>query len=157
MRIPFVDETFTLLKSQKKGGWTYILIPLDKPLTKVRFGVRKVSGYIDDYELKDFAMWSMKQGHFVSVKADIRKAIKKEEGDTVRLVIYLDEELPDIVDDDFIVCLKDDPECYKAFMAYPEKKRKLITAWVFTPATEEGKVQRIGEAMDRIAAGFDKW
>lgn len=155
--IPFIDDTFTLLKSQKKGGWTYVLIPLEKPLAKTPFGMKKVNGFIDDYELKDFTMWSIKnQGHFVAVKADIRKAIRKEEGDTVRLVIYTDE-LPTVADDDFILCLKDDPDAYAAFLSYPEKKRKTITAWVIAPTSEDGKIQRIAEAIDRIAAGYDKW
>lgn len=156
-RTPFIDDTFPLLKSPKKGGWTYILIPLDKPVAKTPFGMKRVNGSIDDYELRDFTMWSMKdQGHFVAVKADIRKAIGKEEGDTVRLVIYTDD-LPEVADDDFITCLKEEKKTYAAFLAYPDKKRRKITDWIAEAASDEGKVQRIAEAIDRIAAGFDKW
>lgn len=154
---PFIDDTFTLLKSEKKGSWTYILIPLDRPVAKTPFGMKKVNGFIDAYELKDFTMWSIKsQGHFVSVKTEIRKAIGKEVGDTVRLQLFTDE-LPGVADDDFMICLRDDPEAHAKFMAYPEKKRHAITAWVYAPATEDGKVQRIADAIDRITAGFDKW
>ncbi len=156
-RIPFVDDTFELQRMQQKGGWTYVLIPLEKPAVKSPFGMQKVNGYIDDYELKDVTMWSMKnQGHFLAVKSEIRKAIKKEEGDKVRLTLYTDGP-PPVADDDFLLCLKDDPDAYAAFVSYPEKKKQLIRAWVLAPLSEDGKIQRIAEAIDRIAAGFDRW
>lgn len=156
-RVLFVDDTFELKRMQQKGGWTYVLIPLDKPAVKSAFGMQKVSGFIDDYELTDVTLWSMKnQGHFFSVNAQIRKAIKKEEGDTVKLTLYSDGP-PPVDNDDFLLCLKDDPDAYAAFMSYPEKKKRLIRDWVFAPASDDGKIQRIAEAIDRIAAGFDRW
>lgn len=156
-QVIFVDDTFTLQRMQQKGGWTFVLIPLEKPAIRAPFGMQKVNGFIDSYELKEVTMWSMKnQGHFLAIKASIRKAIGKEEGDTVRLTLYTNEP-PPVDDDDFLICLKDDPDAYAAFLSYPEKKKKLIRAWVLAPLSEDGKIQRIAEAIDRIAAGFDRW
>jgi hypothetical protein len=150
----FFNQTVTLLKDEhKKGSWTYIFIPLENVRAGGRFGVRKVNGSIDGFELKDFTMWTMKnRGHFLAVKADIRKKIGKEAGDSVKLVLFLDEP-PEVAADDLIVCLKEEPQLYRKFMALDAKKRNEITKWVFAAQTDDAKVQRIARVLEGLESG----
>src|SRR5690606_6093901 len=91
---PFIDDSFTLEKAPGKGGWTFLTMPVMPNLPKKRNSTVRVRGFIDDYPLQDFHIWAMKKGTFLSVKADIRKAIKKEAGDTVKITLWLDEAGP---------------------------------------------------------------
>lgn len=150
MEKPIIDATFTLQKTAGKGGWTFIMAPLDGPVSKTRFGMRKVRGFIDDYELRDFTMWSVKdKGHFLAVKSEIRKKIGKEEGDSVKVVLFSCE-LPEVIPEDFLACLKDEPALHDKFLKLEASQRKEIIDWIFSAKTEDAKVERIGKAMEKL-------
>lgn len=82
-----INKRFTakLLKS-KDSGWIYITWPEAAKFFQTK-GAVKVSGTIDG---KPFTSAFMPMGNgtqMLPVKADIRTAIKKEEGDTVIVVL----------------------------------------------------------------------
>ncbi len=92
---PLVDKDYRLDKFPGKGGWTYTLIPEIAPDPYAPFGWVKVKGTIDGVPIGNYHLMPFYKGSqqlFLSVKADIRKKIKKEAGDTVRVVLYLDYE-----------------------------------------------------------------
>lgn len=152
MEKPIIDAEFVLKKGQEKGAWTFIEMPVLENVPKKRNGTIRVRGFIDAYELKDFNVWAMKKGTFLSVKADIRKAIKKEEGDSVKVVLYLDE-APAVGENDLMICLNEEPKLLQAFLKLSAKKQKDARRWVFSAVTDEEKVQRIGKVMDRLENG----
>jgi len=154
MAEPIIDSDFLLQKMKGKGAWTFVTMPALENLPKKSYGTVRVFGFIDDYELKNVHMWAMKKGNFIAVKAEIRKKIKKEEGDTVRVVLYLDEPQM-VIPEDLIICLKEDPVLYERFLAFPENKKREITDWVFSAKTEDMKVVRIGQTLDKLEKGGD--
>jgi len=72
------------------GSWTYHLrIPNTKHLDS-RWGLLKVSGTIDGYEIKNINLAPRKnEDKIISINKKIRESIGKTGGDTVIVTLYL--------------------------------------------------------------------
>ncbi|MFZ4726682.1 MAG: DUF1905 domain-containing protein, partial [Paludibacter sp.] len=105
--IPLVDQNYLLQKFQGKGGWTFAIIPEIQQDKHAHFGLVKVKGTIDNYEIENYHLMPMGNGLLLlPVKSEIRKKIGKNEGDWVHITLY-SQNLPTVVPDDFLICLKD--------------------------------------------------
>jgi bifunctional DNA-binding transcriptional regulator/antitoxin component of YhaV-PrlF toxin-antitoxin module len=152
--IPLVDGDYLLQKFPGKGGWTYAQIPEVLQDKSFPFGWVRVCGSIDDYELKGYKLAPMGNGQlFLPVKAEIRKKIGKQEGDTVKIILYKDT-LPLEVPQEIIDCFSmEPPKAYENFQKFSESEQKYYLQWVYDAKTEDTKASRIVKMMDRLAVG----
>lgn len=153
MEKPLVNKKHLLRKYPGKGGWTYAVISGIPKNKRARFGWVKIKGFIDDFEIKNYRLMPMATGElFFPIKTAIRKKIKKEAGDWVKLVLYADHD-PQEIPEELLVCLKDDPAVHKTFLGFTDAVQKQYIDWIFEAKTDATKVKRIAETLDRVSQG----
>lgn len=148
-----VDKLVVLEKFPGKGGWTFARIPEIPQEKRNPFGWKKVNGFIDSYEIKEYHLMPMGNGQlFMPVKAEIRKKINKQEGDWVNLVLYA--EYPGVsAESDLLVCLEDEPEALRNFKQFSETEQERYIDWIAAARTDDVKIDRLAAAIDMIASG----
>ena len=150
---PLVDREYLLEKFPCKGGWTFTLIPEIPPDKHAHFGWVRVKGSIDGYEIKRYHLLPTEKGDdglFLCVKAEIRKAIKKQAGDYVHIILYPDND-PLEVPEELLLCLQEDAEALRLFNSLRESEQQNYVKWIYSAKTDKTKVDRIAKTLDRLA------
>lgn len=146
---PLFNSKVTLEKFQGKGGWTFARLPGVKPDPHAHFGWIKVRGLIDDFEIRQYHLMPMGNGElFLPVKAAIRKKIKKEAGDTVKVILYRDED-EIYIPEELQSCLDLDPDAKKSFHKHSVEKQKELIQYIYKLKNPENRAERIAELMKK--------
>lgn len=154
MEKPPVNQKYLLKKFPGKGGWTYADLPQVAQNKNAPFGWVKVKGTIDGFEIRKYNL--MPYGGdklFLPVKAEIRKVIKKQEGDYVHVILYPDNE-PLEVPEEMQLCLQDEPKALKFFNSLTESEQHNYIKWIYSAKQEETKVERLEETINRLMKGL---
>jgi len=151
---PLVDKKYKLERFPGKGGWTYACIPqLLQDKTKP-FGWVKVKGTIDGYTIEKCSLMPMGKGKlFLPVKAEIRKAIKKKEGDYVHVILYPDKD-PLKVPEEMMLCLQDEPEALAFFNALSESERRYYVNYIYAARKIDTRVDRMTKTINKLLRGL---
>jgi hypothetical protein len=153
-----VTFTATIQRFGKKGektGWSFIEIGKSQA-EKINPGIKKsyrVRGKIDSLPIQKTAILPMGNGKFIlPVNATIRKAIGKQQGDSVKVQFELDERQLTI-SADFMKCLKDDARALAHFKTLAKGHQNYFSKWIDSAKTIQTKTKRITMAVIALGKG----
>lgn len=150
MPTPLVNKTYLLEKFQGKGGWTYAQIPEILTDKNAPFGWVRVRGTIDGFEIKGFHLMPMGNGKlFLPVKAEIRKKIKKQAGDSVHVILFADN-LPTEIPEELKACFLDVPGTFEKFQQLSDSEQKASIDWIYSAKIEDTKARRILATIEKL-------
>jgi hypothetical protein len=155
-----IDFTTIILQFAEQGektGWSYIEIPADlaqqlKPGNKRSFRVR---GMLDSLPVSGMALMPMGNGDFImALKADIRKALRKNQGAMLRVSLEEDTAFKIEMPDDLKECFDFEPEAFDFYNTLPKSHRDYFIKWINDAKTSETRAKRI---VNTINAMLRKW
>jgi len=145
-----VNKQYLLQKFSGKSGWTYALIPEILPNKHAPFGFVTVKGAIDNYTFNKYNLMPFGNGNlFLPVNATVRKKIKKQAGDFVHIILFADND-PLIIPDDFMLCLKNEPDALLFFNALPTKEQLNYIKWINAAKSESLRIDRMAAALLKL-------
>jgi hypothetical protein len=149
MDTALVNQEYLLKKFPGKGGWTYAEIPEIPPDPHAHFGWVKVRGSIDGFEFDHYHLMPMGNGKlFLPVKASIRKAIKKQAGDSVHVIIFK-ENISLITPSEILECIKE-AGAFEAYEKWSDARKREKLDWIAQAVHDETRVNRIVTFIDQI-------
>jgi hypothetical protein len=137
----------------EKTGWTYIEISAEiaqqiYPNQKKSF---RVKGKLDNFVFSGIALLPMGEGSFImALKADVRKAIRKINGDKIKVEIEHDKTEYQL-DADFVECLDDDEKAKSFFYTQPKSHQNYFSKWIESAKTDITKSKRITLAINALS------
>ncbi|MEO6583963.1 MAG: YdeI/OmpD-associated family protein [Ferruginibacter sp.] len=141
----------------EKTGWTYIEISAAiagklKSNNKKSF---RVKGSLDNYKFEGLALIPMGEGNFIlALKAEIRKKIRKQKGDSLQLTIEADNN-PVKMNGELMECLADEPESLTFFNTLTPGHRKYFSNWIDSAKTEATRTKRIAQTINALSNHWD--
>ncbi len=144
-------------KQGEKTGWTYIDVPAasaGKLMPGNRKGFR-VKGRLDTTPYELLALIPMGNGDFIlTLNADIRRQIKKQKGDTIKVEMEVDHN--EIVPPpELMECLQDEPEALDFYNGLPQGHRNYFTKWIDSAKTEPTRAKRIAATVTAMVYRWD--
>ncbi|WP_294822199.1 YdeI/OmpD-associated family protein [uncultured Flavobacterium sp.] len=150
MEQPLTNKQYLLERFPGKGGWTYVLLPEISKDKDAPFGIVKVKGSIDGYEISNYTLMPYGKGVLLmAVKAEIRKKIGKEEGDHVRVVLYRDNSVYK-VPEEFKTKLEEYPGLFAVFKKHKSWEQKMCVNWIYSAKRPETVSERILKTIGRL-------
>ena len=152
-----VDKKFKIKKKAGKGGWSYVVLTGIPASLRSPLGLVRVKGFVDTYELRQFNLLPMKNGSMLlPLKAPLRKAIKKKEGDSVRVTLFVDKS-PVETPEEILDSLADSPRAYEFFLKLSDSNKKYYIDWIEDAKKIETKAARIVKMIKLLERGKKFW
>ncbi|HUB60056.1 MAG TPA: YdeI/OmpD-associated family protein [Puia sp.] len=143
--IRFTTKILQFGEMGEKTGWSYIRVPAALA-GKLMPGHKKsfrVKGKLDDHSIEKMALIPMGEGDFIlALKASVRKAIRKQKGDQLRVELEVDRAVIK-PPKDLVECLADEPEALAYFNSLPMSHQNYFGNWVREAKTEGTRTNRL--------------
>jgi hypothetical protein len=137
----------------EKAGWTYLVLE-SKYAGELNKGSKKsfrVKGSIDNLKIKQLALMPIGEGDYVlPLNAQMRKTIKKKEGQKVSVKLELDLDEWQI-DEDFMNCLENEKEALNFYENLPKGHQRYFSNWIASAKSIETKSKRIIMAIKSLS------
>jgi hypothetical protein len=155
--IEFSTIILQFAEQGEKTGWTYIEVPPQialqiKPNNKKSF---RIKGMLDGLAVSGMALIPMGNGGFIlPLKADVRKAIRKNKGATLQVKIEEDKDYKVEIPDELMACFEFETEAFQFFNSLPKSHRDYFIKWIDSAKTTETRTKRI---LNTVNAMMNKW
>lgn len=134
------------------GAWTYqLIIPNTKDI-KGKWGDLKVSGTIDNFEIKNKNLGPMKNADKkMALNSEIRNSLGKGAGDLVNVTLYLEDRTHVQTNENEMIfeCFKD-AEVLVFFKQLKVEEQKEIIESINSVATENQKADKIIKVIAKL-------
>ena len=150
--IRFTTKILRFADMGEKTGWTYIRVPaaLAQQLLPGNKKSFRVKGRLDDHSIQKMALIPMGEGDFImALNAGIRKAIRKQQGATLRVELEVDKAViqpPKALLD----CLADEPAAQAWFKGLPKSHQNYFGNWVKAAKMEPTRAKRIADVIEAM-------
>lgn len=144
--ITFKAEIERFETNGEKTGWSYIFIP-NTIAEQIKPGERRsirVKGKIDEVEINGIGLMPMRHGDFImALNKSLRKLLRKEAGAKVTLNLTFDADFKIEMPHDLEICLADEEELLRQFLAMPKSHQNYFINWLNTAKTEPTRTKRL--------------
>jgi hypothetical protein len=135
-----------------RGGGAFVLVPFD---VKAVFGSGRprVRALIDGHEYRG-SLANMGHGHCLGIRKDVRAAIGKDVGDTVRIEVALDIEPRVVVTPpELEAAFREAPAARNRYDGLSYTHRREFAQWVEEAKRQETRERRARKAVEMILEG----
>lgn len=143
--IRFTTKILQFDEMGEKTGWSYIRVSaaLAEKLMPGNKKSFRVKGKLDDHPIEKVALLPMGEGEFImALKASVRKAIRKQKGDQLRVELEVDKAVIK-PPKDLMECLADEPDALAFFSTLPKSHQNYFGNWVREAKTESTRTKRL--------------
>jgi hypothetical protein len=146
--------TAILEKPNHSMDTAYISIPFDVEEVFGTRGMVKVKALFDGHPYRGILSNMGTGSHIIIVRKDVRQAIGKKVGDTVRVQIQrdLDERVLEIPAE-LLVALGDNAKARIFFDSLSFTNRKEYAAWIISAKRDETRLKRLKDTLDKLVKG----
>ncbi len=141
----------------EKTGWRYVHIDAEMA-NELKLNNKKsfrVKGMLDALPINGIALMPMGDGSFIlPLKADIRRALRKDAGAALTVSIEEDLDYKVEIPEDLQECFDFEPEALNYFNSLPKSHRDYFIKRINSAKTNETRAKRI---VNTINALLNKW
>ncbi|WP_281615201.1 YdeI/OmpD-associated family protein [Flammeovirga sp. SubArs3] len=146
-----VKKKLIIQRFEGKGGWHFVDVPEIEAKKNTHFGWTTVSGSVDDIALDKVKLMPKGNGFlFLPLNAQLRKKLKKGEGDEVLIHLYRDDAHIQNTSELESILSEISKEAQQCFVKLPKSRQKDYVQWIFDNRDENVQVTRINELIDQL-------